>query len=677
MKKLMITAAALLTACVVGAAVQGGTRVSGTDFNSYPTGAFDPALDDNGSSDTGTYWTTTQAGESVVEEETQGDNILKIDESVPLYRNMYKSNENKQSATVSLEQSVYFQSKVKFTASEDETITPSEGDKLIVWVRATEENPTTNLIVTAGIYEDGQWGTTNYVVDQSIDVDNWHDLEIVAKIDDSVLKFEVKVDGSAVTSDQTTLFPSLDQYSDAKSTITCAGFKGTGSIDDIEFGTIAENPTKYYEVDGVEYIEFADAFEAAASAGETLTLINDAVLEFNSGDDAGYYNEEDTIIIDLNGHSITCEGTVFLNDNDGDMTIVDSVGGGSVVNTLAEDDDEEYSIVSSGSLTITGGAFMGEVLNDDGELEVTLNGAPAELVLDEDSESDTCGYYIIQASGEQPPEPTVVQIPTAASNLVYDGTEQTGVAAGTGYTLTGTAAATNAGDYSATATLEEGYIWSDESTEAKTINWSIAKAQVTATVSLTVTSATYDSEKDDVTDYTTPSVNFGLGAPELVEDTDYTVAWDETEVTGAGTFTYTVSPVAASNYTFTEASATLTITEGGDEYPSYIEDITDPTAKAAYEAKYDTWATTYSVADGAGNEDAFLLNCAPADVETAKANFKIPSITVDAEGNVTVGTIEGTFNGKLQLKGSTDLSTWTNLDAPSKSYNFFKYELTY
>ena len=72
-----------------------------------------------------------------------------------------------------------------------------------------------------------------------------------------------------------------------------------------------------------------------------------------------------------------------------------------------------------------------------------------------------------------------IEIPTAASNLVYNGTEQIGVPAGVGYTLTGDAAATNAGSYQAAASLEEGYLWSDGSTEAKTFAWSIATAPLT------------------------------------------------------------------------------------------------------------------------------------------------------------------------------------------------------
>ena len=71
--------------------------------------------------------------------------------------------------------------------------------------------------------------------------------------------------------------------------------------------------------------------------------------------------------------------------------------------------------------------------------------------------------------------PTKVDVPTAKTGLTYNGEEQTGVDSGTGYTLTGTVTATNAGSYTATAALESGYTWSDGSTDAKTISWSIAK----------------------------------------------------------------------------------------------------------------------------------------------------------------------------------------------------------
>ena len=90
--------------------------------------------------------------------------------------------------------------------------------------------------------------------------------------------------------------------------------------------------------------------------------------------------------------------------------------------------------------------------------------------------------------------PTPVIAPTAKTNLTYNGQVQTGVASGAGYTLSGTVTATDAGTYEATATLDSGYVWSDNSTEPKTISWSIGKKVPTASdFNITVPAdSTYD-----------------------------------------------------------------------------------------------------------------------------------------------------------------------------------------
>lgn len=64
--------------------------------------------------------------------------------------------------------------------------------------------------------------------------------------------------------------------------------------------------------------------------------------------------------------------------------------------------------------------------------------------------------------------------------LSYTGLEQTGVSGGTGCTLSGATSAVNAGDYTATAMLEGGYVWADGSTAPKTIEWTIAKTPLVA-----------------------------------------------------------------------------------------------------------------------------------------------------------------------------------------------------
>ena len=63
----------------------------------------------------------------------------------------------------------------------------------------------------------------------------------------------------------------------------------------------------------------------------------------------------------------------------------------------------------------------------------------------------------------------------SATNRTYNGSSQTGVPAGEGYTISGNTG-TNAGSYTATATLKPGYVWSDGTTGAKKIPWKIAAA---------------------------------------------------------------------------------------------------------------------------------------------------------------------------------------------------------
>lgn len=73
------------------------------------------------------------------------------------------------------------------------------------------------------------------------------------------------------------------------------------------------------------------------------------------------------------------------------------------------------------------------------------------------------------------PGPVSIPIPQAVPGLKWTGSPLTGVEPGEGYTLTGNTA-TDVGSYTATATLEPGYQWDGGSQDAKTIDWSIRRA---------------------------------------------------------------------------------------------------------------------------------------------------------------------------------------------------------
>ena len=92
------------------------------------------------------------------------------------------------------------------------------------------------------------------------------------------------------------------------------------------------------------------------------------------------------------------------------------------------------------------------------------------------------GINITAEIGSTPATKTA-SVPEGQS-LVYNGEAQTGVEAGKGYTLSGTTSATNAGTYKATATLDDGYTWSDGTTAPKEITWTISSDPDIAKVSM-------------------------------------------------------------------------------------------------------------------------------------------------------------------------------------------------
>jgi hypothetical protein len=91
-------------------------------------------------------------------------------------------------------------------------------------------------------------------------------------------------------------------------------------------------------------------------------------------------------------------------------------------------------------------------------------------------------------------------IPTPILNLEYNGNMQLGInIENEGYTLEGTIEAVNAGTYTITAILNEGYIWEDDTTDNKIINWSISKAENEWIVEPSISkNSWYEDEEDGI-----------------------------------------------------------------------------------------------------------------------------------------------------------------------------------
>ena len=463
----------------------------------------------------------------------------------------------------------------------------------------------------------------------------------------------------------------------------------------------------YFQVGDAYYQEFDGEGGALAAA-----IAGSGVIKLNAdySHDISIATEGD-VTIDLAGKTITGDALAAIMNGGANLIITNStVAIGRIVNPTVEQGEDSFAILIGGGTTSIYGGWV------DGAIDFDTSEDPADLLFlyggnyvdvnnattieafylknyAEDDVSyvgDPAYYFQVGGSTPEPPAPTQINVPTAALNLVYDGTEQTGVAAGTGYTLSGTYAATDAGDYTATATLEEGYIWSDETTAPKEINWSIA-ADTSATVDVVLTS--YIAEYSAQLEFPTATATIGGGA------VTGTPAWNPdtiSEPAAGATNDYTVTfTVTGGNYAGSTGTATFKVYKeassgGWEPDPSKIDQ--DATAEETYSElagtalatanaqKLTAWAAAESIdfaavtGDADAYVDAFLLNCAPDEVTAEKAAFKL-NITFDGDTVTVTGPDGKTYNAKVQLKGSNDLSTWTDVESASKSYQFFKAEL--
>ncbi len=156
-----------------------------------------------------------------------------------------------------------------------------------------------------------------------------------------------------------------------------------------------------------------------------------------------------------------------------------------------------------------------------------------------------------------------VAVPSQSGSLTYSGSAQSPTWSNydsAKLTLGGTTSGTNAGSYNATFTPKSNYQWSDGSTTAKTVSWSIGKAS--GSLTLGTTSMTLDvSSLTKTIAVTRP----GTGAVSASSNNTgvATVSVSGTTVTvtakAKGSATITVSVAADSNYT-APSSKTCSVT---------------------------------------------------------------------------------------------------------------------
>lgn len=174
------------------------------------------------------------------------------------------------------------------------------------------------------------------------------------------------------------------------------------------------------------------------------------------------------------------------------------------------------------------------------------------------------------------------------------------------------------------------------------------------------------------------------GAPEVVlANIGDAITLDTTLATVTVTTTAENAEVKQEGNVYTVVAKSAT-----EDWPEDPSTMAEKTAGDAYgitgvlaDAEADKlaiWAkangVAYAGAAGAIKVEAYLLNVANTDeaIAEGKANFKIPAITVDANGTVTVTDPEGSYNGKITIKGSVTVNGTYDLEKTDTTARFFK-----
>ena len=225
-------------------------------------------------------------------------------------------------------------------------------------------------------------------------------------------------------------------------------------------------------------------------------------------------------------------------------------------------------LVSGDTLTVT---YTAGTVNNETTVEPTLIDSTTTLekgvyTVNAVFSGDKAGNYDITVTPatltvkENDGTVTKVAAPVENTGLVYNASNQDGITHkqanyGDYYTVSGTASATNAGDYSVTVTLKDktSCVWDDNTTDDKTVEWTISKATATLTTS-NVSDITYDGVVHAPTatyiDVSGATVNAVAAIAK-----DGTVI-NANDVKNAGAYTLTASLKDTTNYVWADNNTT-------------------------------------------------------------------------------------------------------------------------
>ena len=682
MKKIMIAMGAVMSLAlgawaVDSGVVSGGTVVSYMPFTGMPTGSLDPTQADTaeGRVGDGVRWECAGSTEdSIITNLTEyaGGNFLQIDQTETLYRLM-NVEQAPTTNEVTATEGIYFASKVQFTAS-DETngvnlVSRGEGDKLLIWLRAADfddngEVDGTNLVVTAAGSDGPGDEPFDYVItNANVQPGTWYTLVVKSTLvsNGSGLEFTIELDGTQLAAEgNVTSFYSLVNSGIAAATITKVGFKGTGAVDDLEFGTIALEQETFFKVGNKEYATFEKALEKASS-GDVIKMLKNV----DRGTDVIIIADDKNVILDLAGNKLSYSGSDYAINNLGVLAITNST---VAVGSVEAPNYVEAAIRNQGTLNVFGGKYyyyagdttyspIADYYNGKSTIYYVNGNTAEESELVPVTEGADAGYWVIKEKSGPVQTAVTAYLSLNPASATYDetkdsqtptnyttvtvvfsnATEQVALNLGTDYTITWSAdTVTNAtSDYVCTVTNVEGSAYTFDS--------------VTATLSMFTHVQTWD-------------ITFSTNNIPVDEYNTTVVKGQSLEEDQIPAFTGGVWDVDPTNAVITCAT-NFNYTISGSNWPEAWNNNNEP---ASMKDDFDAWIKVSGNDPTAENAEAAFLsgvNVADYTNDFAVATIAIVNGKVQLTGNYDLSEVNGAI---LLLTGDTP-STFTTTNAVNKS----------
>ena len=274
------------------------------------------------------------------------------------------------------------------------------------------------------------------------------------------------------------------------------------------------------------------------------------------------------------------------------------------------------------------------------EMTITISGTPEEIYgkiiwLEIPATAFTATNYGMTAEFNRNAKyeiisSTLVDVPTPVSGLVYNGERQEGVPATEAYTVEN-GWGQSAGTYRARLHLQYGFKWSDDTTEDKIVEWSIARKDVTAIIKLNKTEYEYTGHE------IMPSFYVLIEEPfDIVSPSEYTAVIENNKE--VGTASITISNKEGGNYNITNTvTAHFSIVKSLRNAPEGLKGVA-PTTDGGSDGKI-----TGTTADMEYSTD------------TAFATAH------DCENGETAGLVEGTYYVRYKATATAEPSHYATV----------------